>query len=308
MATKQKTKKTNRIEKAKVVVKKINNDLIDASFKAIETSVKAGEKWQKLTAKLIKKSEPLTKKQVSMFVETAENIKEQVESGTKRLKTLVGYDPTMLDKAKNMVTENPLVDKAEKMAAKFKKEVSENPMFIKAEKMGVKLKKEATEAFVDVKGKVENIVEDAKEKFEDYTDEAKDKVEDVIEDVKEKVGKVVKKEKKVAKKVTAAKKKVVAKKNAVAKKIKVVASDAKNDLKVLRGIGPKMEEVLNEGGITSFEQLAKMTLKDVNGVLASAGINTKVYNASDWKAQAKIAVKGDMDVLSQWIKDNKLTK
>jgi len=69
-----------------------------------------------------------------------------------------------------------------------------------------------------------------------------------------------------------------------------------------------METVLNEGGITSYEQLSKSTLKDINGVLTSAGISAKVYNTSDWKAQAKIAINGDMDVLSQWIKDNKLTK
>ncbi|MCF6279750.1 MAG: hypothetical protein L3J14_05320 [Flavobacteriaceae bacterium] len=273
MATKTKTQKTNRLAKAKFVVKKINNDLVDASFKAIETSVKAGEKWQKLTSKLIKKSEPLTKKQIAMFLETAENIKGQVELGTNRLKTLVGYDSTMLDKAKNMVTENPLVEKAEKMAAKFKKDISENPMVIKAEKMGLKLKNEATEAF-----------EDVKDKFEDFT-------EDVVEEVKEKVGKVVKTEKKVTKKKTVTKKKAVAKKKIVAKKPVIVKSSVKNDLKTIKGIGPKMEEVLNSIGITSYEQLAKIAIKDIDAALSLAGINTKVYNTSDWKAQARIAIK-----------------
>lgn len=49
MAKTKNVPKTNRLEKAKYIVKKINSDLIDASFDVIENSVKAGEKWQKLT-------------------------------------------------------------------------------------------------------------------------------------------------------------------------------------------------------------------------------------------------------------------
>ena len=121
MATK-KSKKEN-IGKAKAIVKKINNDLIDASFNAIETTVKTGEKWQKLTAKLLKKAEPLTKQQINMMVETAESIKSQLENGTERLKTLVGYDHKMVENAKKKITENPLVEKAEEVKNKIEKEV-----------------------------------------------------------------------------------------------------------------------------------------------------------------------------------------
>jgi hypothetical protein len=96
------TKKENTLGKAKAIVKKINTDLIDASFNAIETTVKTGEKWQKLTAKLIKKAEPLTKQQINMVVETAESIKGQLENSTERLKTLVGYDPKMVENAKKI--------------------------------------------------------------------------------------------------------------------------------------------------------------------------------------------------------------
>ncbi len=283
--------KANKFSTAKNLVKKINNDLIDASFDAIETTVKTGEKWQKLTAKLIKKTEPLTIKQVNLFIETAESVKEQVATGTSRLKNLVGYDPAMLDQAKKIITDNALVEKAEEITSKIKKEVSDNTLVQKAEKITSKLKKEVTDTLETVKDKVEGIADDVKEKFEDFADDAKE----IVEDAKESVEKVVKTEKKAVKKVKTV-------------KAVVTPSDIKNDLKVLRGIGPKMEEVLNENGITSFEQLSKMTLKNINAVLTEAGINTKVYNTKDWKAQSKIAVKGDMEVLSQWIKDNKATK
>ncbi len=282
MATK-KAKKVSKLTKAKAIVKKINNDLIDASFEAIETTVKTGEKWQKLTSKLIKKTEPLTKQQINMFVETSETIKGQVENATTRLKKLVGYDSTMIDQAKKMVTENPLAQKAEEMTAKLKKEVAKNPLVKKAEKMATKLKQEIAET-----------IEEVKEKVEDFTEDVQDTVEKTVKG-KKKAKKVPAKKKTVAKKpvvkkTTAKKvapKKVVSKK-ATPKKVVVKKSTVKNDLKVIKGIGPKMENLLNKAGITSYEQISKITLKNLNQVLTDAGIvNLKMYNTSDWKVQAK---------------------
>jgi predicted flap endonuclease-1-like 5' DNA nuclease len=280
MATK-KSKKVNNIGKAKAIVKKINNDLIDASFNAIETTVKTGEKWQKLTSKLIKKAEPLTKQQINMVVETAENIKSQLENGTSRLKTLVGYDPKMLEEAKKMISENALVEKAEEMKDKIEKEVSNNKLVKKAEKMSSKLKKNITETIEDVKERIEEYAEDAKEKVEEVTGS--------------------KKSKKSTPKAAAPKKKTAAKK-VVAKKVVITKTDVKDDLKVIKGIGPVLEKYLNDLGITAYEQLAKMTIKDVTSVLASAGINTKIYDSSGWKAQAKLALKGDMEAVKNWSK------
>ena len=281
MAT-RKTKKVNKIGKAKAIVKKINNDLIDASFNAIETTVKTGEKWQKLTSKLIKKAEPLTKQQINMVVETAENIKGQLENGTSRLKTLVGYDPKMLENAKKMISEHALVEKAEEMKDKIEKEVSNNKLVKKAEKMSSKLKKNITET-----------IEDVKERIEDYTEDVKEKVEDVT-GKKTSVKKTATKKKTNAKKTTA--------KKVIVKKVVIEKTDVKDDLKVIKGIGPVLETSLNDLGITAYEQLAKMTIKDITSVLAGAGINTKIYDLSGWKAQAKLALKGDLEAVKNWTK------
>ncbi|MEE9409198.1 MAG: hypothetical protein V3V28_14110 [Polaribacter sp.] len=277
MATK-KSKKVNKLGKAKAIVKKINSDLIDASFNAIETTVKTGEKWQKLTSKLIKKAEPLTKQQINMVVETAESIKGQLENGTDRLKTLVGYDPKMLDNAKKMISENPLVEKAEEMKDKIEKEVSNNKLVKKAEKMTSRLKKNITET-----------IEDVKERIEDYTG-------DIIDDVKEKVEEVTgtKKKKTTSKKKAATKKttpKKAATKKIVAEKIVVEKTDVTNDLKVIKGIGPVLEKSLNDLNITSYAQIAKMTIKDITKLLNDAGINAKIYDLSGWKSEAKLALK-----------------
>tara|TARA_B100000787_G_scaffold169966_1_gene163164 strand:- start:6795 stop:7640 length:846 start_codon:yes stop_codon:yes gene_type:complete len=281
MATK-KSKKENKLGKAKAIVKRINNDLIDASFNAIETTVKTGEKWQKLTAKLIKKTEPLTKQQINMVVETAESIKGQLENSTERLKTLVGYDPKMVENAKKMVSEHPLVEKAEVMKDKIEKEVTNNKLVQKAEKMSTKLKKNISETIETVKGKIE-----------DYT-------EDIIDDVKGKVGVVsdTKTKKTTTKKTTAKKaapkKKAAAKKEEAVEKIIVKKTDTTNDLKVIKGIGPVLEKSLNELNITAYDQIAKMTIKDLTNLLNDAGINAKIYDLSGWKAQAELALKGEL--------------
>ncbi|WP_339882987.1 hypothetical protein [Polaribacter vadi] len=278
MATKKsKSKKDNKLGKAKAIVMKINSDLINASFNAIETTVKTGEKWQKLTAKLVKKAEPLTKQQINMVVETAESIKGQLENSTERLKTLVGYDPKLMENAKKMVKENPLVEKAEEMKDKFEKEVANNKLVKKAEKMSDKLKKT-----------ISSTIDEAKEKIEEYTEDALNTVNEKLDDVKPSK----------AKKTT--KKKVVKKEVVIEEKIVVEKTEVINDLKVIKGIGPVLEKSLNELNITSYEQISKMTLKNMGKLLTDAGINAKIYDLSGWKAQAKLALKGDMEAVKNW--------
>ena len=263
--TAKKSKKGNKLNKAKGIVKKINNDLIDASFQALETTVKAGEKWQKLTKKLVKKAEPLTKQQMTMVVETAETIKEQVESSTVRLKDLVGYDPKMVEQAKQMIASHPVVEKAEALKEKIEKEVASNKFVKKAEKMSNKLKKQITETIEDVKDKVENYTDD-------IVEDVKEKVEDVKEKVEDYIGLDEKPKKKTAKK-TVAKKTPVKKEVAKAEKVVVAKTDVKDDLKVIKGVGPKLEETLNSVGITAYKQLATITLKDLRALLTEAGVN-----------------------------------
>lgn len=277
MATKKSKKQDNKLGKAKAIVKRINSDLIDASFNAIESTVKTGEKWQKLTAKLVKKAEPLTKQQINMVFETAESIKGQLENSTERLKTLVGYDPKMMENAKKRVKGNPLVEKAEEMKEKFEKEVANNKLVKKAEKMSDKLKKT-----------ISSTIDEAKEKIEEYTEDALNTVNEKLDDAKPSK----------AKKTT--KKKVVKKEVVIEEKIVVEKTDVINDLKVIKGIGPVLEKSLNELNVTSYEQISKMTLKDMGKLLTDAGINAKIYNLSGWKAQAKLALKGDMEAVKNW--------
>merc|ERR1711916_24876 len=159
-------------------------------------------------------------------------------------------DPKVVDNAKKMVSEHPVVEKAEEIKDKVEKEIANNKLVQKAEKMSENIKKNISETIEEVKGKIDK-----------YTD-------GILED--EGKGKAKK-----AKKTTTKK---------TAKKV-----EATDDLKVIKGIGPVLEKSLNELNITSFGQIAKMTIKDLTKVLTDAGINAKIYDLSGWKAQAKLA-------------------
>ena len=70
----------------------------------------------------------------------------------------------------------------------------------------------------------------------------------------------------------------------------------------MKEIGPVLEKSLNELNITSYAQIANMTIKDLTNMLNEAGVNTKIYNLSGWKAQAKLALKGDFEAVKNWTK------
>ena len=38
----------------------------------------------------------------------------------------------------------------------------------------------------------------------------------------------------------------------------------------------------------------------MTALLTDAGINAKIYDLSGWKAQAKLALKGDMEAVKNW--------
>jgi len=65
------------------------------------------------------------------------------------------------------------------------------------------------------------------------------------------------------------------------------AKGAKDDLKVIKGIGPKLEQTLNSLGITSYAQVAKMKVRDYD-LVDSLLTNFKGRGKRDeWSKQAK---------------------
>jgi sensor histidine kinase regulating citrate/malate metabolism len=70
-----------------------------------------------------------------------------------------------------------------------------------------------------------------------------------------------------------------------------------DDLKRIEGIGPKVEKVLKEASITTFDALARANVADVQQTLNAAGL--QMMNPEGWIDQAKLAARGDWNGLEQ---------
>ena len=72
-----------------------------------------------------------------------------------------------------------------------------------------------------------------------------------------------------------------------------------DDLTVVEGVGPKIAELLNAAGITTFAQLADADDATVQQVLTDAGSRFNVHDATTWNEQAALARDGKMDELKE---------
>ena len=72
-----------------------------------------------------------------------------------------------------------------------------------------------------------------------------------------------------------------------------------DDLTKVEGIGPKIAELLNNAGITTFAQLADAQDETVQQVLADAGPRFNVHDATTWNEQAALARDGKWDELNE---------
>ena len=88
-------------------------------------------------------------------------------------------------------------------------------------------------------------------------------------------------------------------------KVGTPGSDHKDDLKVVNGIGPKMEKLLNGFGIQSWEQLAAFTKADVANVDAALEDFPGRIERDEWVAQAKAIMKNGHKPLEQTPKPRK---
>jgi len=91
--------------------------------------------------------------------------------------------------------------------------------------------------------------------------------------------------KKVAKKNTPARK-VASKKRTIKRTVKKAVKKTDN-LKVIEGIGPKLESILKSNGIKTYNDLAKAKISTLKTIIEKAGPRYKMHNPSNWSKQAK---------------------
>jgi predicted flap endonuclease-1-like 5' DNA nuclease len=68
-----------------------------------------------------------------------------------------------------------------------------------------------------------------------------------------------------------------------------------DDLRRIEGIGPKISDVLQDAGITTFAQLATTETDRLREILSEGGI--RIANPGTWPEQARLAAAGDWDEL-----------
>ncbi len=78
------------------------------------------------------------------------------------------------------------------------------------------------------------------------------------------------------------------------------AAPAKDDLKKVEGIGPKIAELLNNAGINTFSQLGATEVDRIKEILAEAGSRYAAHNPGTWPKQAQMAADGKWDELEKW--------
>ena len=73
-----------------------------------------------------------------------------------------------------------------------------------------------------------------------------------------------------------------------------------DDLKIVEGIGPKIETLLKEGGISTWAEWAEASEDRLKEILDAAGPRYQIHDPSTWPAQSKFAAEGKWDELKEY--------
>jgi predicted flap endonuclease-1-like 5' DNA nuclease len=65
-----------------------------------------------------------------------------------------------------------------------------------------------------------------------------------------------------------------------------------DDLKIVEGIGPKIEELFHAAGIKSWSQISETPAEKLKSILEAGGEQFKLHDPSTWPQQAKLAAQG----------------
>lgn len=70
------------------------------------------------------------------------------------------------------------------------------------------------------------------------------------------------------------------------------------DLTVIEGIGPKIEEILNKNGIINYKSLAATPAVRIATILRGAGPRFQIHDPTTWPQQATLAQEGRWEELT----------
>lgn len=73
-----------------------------------------------------------------------------------------------------------------------------------------------------------------------------------------------------------------------------------NDLKIIEGIGPKIEELFKTSGILTWKSLSETSVDRCKKILAKAGERYQIHDPGTWPRQAKLCYEGKWQELKDW--------
>ncbi len=79
-----------------------------------------------------------------------------------------------------------------------------------------------------------------------------------------------------------------------------VFPDNPGDLKVIEGIGPKIEKLLKGAGIKTWKALSESEVEKVQKILDQGGDQFHLHNPSTWPMQAQMATNGEWEKLKKY--------
>ncbi len=74
----------------------------------------------------------------------------------------------------------------------------------------------------------------------------------------------------------------------------------KDDLKIVEGIGPKIEKIFHNASIFTFSDLSKIEAPEIKIILEKAGSRYLMHDPTTWPKQAALAMEGRWDELKKW--------
>ncbi|TLP73155.1 hypothetical protein [Maribacter sp. ACAM166] len=78
-----------------------------------------------------------------------------------------------------------------------------------------------------------------------------------------------------------------------------------NDLKVVEGIGPKIEGMFKEHDIKTWKALSEASVADCQKVLDTGGKRYKIHDPASWPMQSKMCYEGKWNDLARWQEEHK---
>lgn len=81
---------------------------------------------------------------------------------------------------------------------------------------------------------------------------------------------------------------------ALGKKVK------QDDLKIVEGIGPKIEELFHVAGIKTWKALGSTSVEKCQQILNAAGERYSIHNPGTWPKQSQMAYEGKWSELKSW--------